>query len=313
MINRYGLGALQEKPEVLAASNSVARAISNVMNPLPVEPAGYLNFIPVTRDQSYSGECVGFSSHYSVETQMRILFGDCPELSPDYIYRQCKLIDGSPKTSGTYVTTAAQILQKYGTVREVDDPFFPSNELVPLPSTIGAETEYRISSYTAESYNEQAFNNAFPLFGPPIITTAVTEDMFSPTNNVTDYNTTNTYIYGYHALAIIASDPIKRQYTALNSWGSTFGNSGLFQITYDYADHYFSSFVTMTPDVSQKIVGDENADDVVNVRDAIIALNVVVSRKIIIPSVMPLFDMNRDGKTDVKDVIAILRKAAGLS
>jgi len=79
----------------------------------------YTKKMSPVRDQGDEGTCVGFASSAGMkEYQEKLDYGRMIELSPRFVYNECKKIDGMPNEEGTTIRAAMEILHKKGICRE---------------------------------------------------------------------------------------------------------------------------------------------------------------------------------------------------
>jgi hypothetical protein len=105
----------------LVPSQRMAFAIALSPQPLPT----YVNLIPEmppVRDQAERGACVAFSTLGAIEHKLR-KDGQAVELSPQYLYRQCKNRDGIPDQEGTFLKVAFDVLRADGCCLEEKWPY----------------------------------------------------------------------------------------------------------------------------------------------------------------------------------------------
>ena len=89
-------------------------------------PKRYATVCTPVRDQGSSGTCVGMSTSACQEAD-EMLNGMKEQLSPLFLYRECKKIDGV-KQEGTYIRTAMKVLQEKGICLESLYPYIDNED-----------------------------------------------------------------------------------------------------------------------------------------------------------------------------------------
>jgi len=71
------------------------------------------------RDQGDEGTCVGFAVASGMKEYQEILdYKKLVELSPRFVYSECKKIDGAPGAKGTTIRAAMRVLNAKGVCQE---------------------------------------------------------------------------------------------------------------------------------------------------------------------------------------------------
>lgn len=138
----------------LSASEAAAVAEAPEARPVAVARAArtlpgvsLLARFPAVRDQGKRGTCVAFAAMAYLEFHLRPAGAASGQrLSEQFVYWACKARDGIPTVEGTYVRTAATVLDQVGaclgkTWPYVPDPVVGNEGQGPPPA--GAETEAR--------------------------------------------------------------------------------------------------------------------------------------------------------------------------
>lgn len=174
------------------------------------------------------GDCVGQSSRAVKVLQE----GRAYDFAPDFIYSECKKIDGSPNTEGTYPKVAMQVLQKLGAARKGLYADLTSNTNRPATSADAYKdaTNYTIGAY-AKIQTLDEIKHALVTQGPVLLAIMVFENFFTAPGGVIP--TPQGTIAGGHAICCDGYDDEKQQLRFVNSWGDSWGDGGYGYIGYD--------------------------------------------------------------------------------
>jgi hypothetical protein len=173
------------------------------------------------------GDCVGQSSRAIKVIQEQRKY----DFSPDFIYNECKNLDGSPTTEGTYPRVAMQVLQKVGAARKGYYNDLTSNNNRPTPSSNAYQDAlgYKIGSY-ARIQTLDEIKHALVIQGPVLLAVFVTQSFVDAPGGVIP-NPSGT-ILGGHAICCDGYDDDKQQLRFVNSWGENWGDAGYGYIPY---------------------------------------------------------------------------------
>ena len=219
----------------------------NIKNPMP-EKISLEAYCPKRLNQGQQGSCVGWSSGYAART---ILFakasGENPNnvaFSPSFVYNQIAL----QGCQGTYLQKAMELMYNSGAL-----PFskFGYNEndcgKQPTDSQAREASKYKTKGFnrlTKDGNNYQvdllAIKQNLSQGAPVVIGMMVGGTFMSKmggkslwTPNRSDYNQSG---FGGHAMCVIGYDDYKTNeegaFQIMNSWGTQWGDNGLFWIRY---------------------------------------------------------------------------------
>jgi len=307
----FGLGAIPtfEKDNTHPHIMSILEK-SDLPIPAPPKSLKYSqNFGPI-KNQGYTGMCVGFATSYKMEADIKEMFGHSVILSALGCYNGAKLLDGNTQ-EGTYATHCAQwIKENGGALLESDFPLDFSMEAKGIPPTARRTPEYEIDSFGV-SYGLDHLRQAMTATGPALISIAVTPTFDSPVDGVIHYDPNQTAVRGWHEICIADYDDDTGLLHFPNSWGDWYGINGWASMTYEYYTHFSADTVSIIPNISNKFVGDENADSYINLLDAYLALKIAARTQSWPDNLSNIADVNKDGKIDIRDVMAIIHKIMG--
>ena len=211
-----------------------------------------------TLNQGEVGFCHSFASAAIKNAQERIETGIPYELSPLYIAKKAKEIDGLPNDEGTDLLTICKVLKKYGTIEE---KYYPFEQYVPgsvkFPNVKDEEKleKFKIGNYARVDTLED-LKVALNMGKYVLIGIQVTNDIYS----LKDYKGKDIpmlpfdpngrlKIIGGHAIVGVADCPEVNGILCKNSWGPTYGINGFFYIPYEY-------FTFKTKDIGFSMVMD---------------------------------------------------------
>lgn len=166
------------------------------------------------------------------------------DFSEDFVYQECKKLDGIPNEEGTYPRVAMKVLKDIGVPQKgLYEDLTKHNER-PKPSQQAYESakQFKVSAYAkVQTINEikHAVAGGSPVMGGSI----VTSNFYDNTDGWIDLP--GGYFLGGHAFAIDGYDDSlthtyqngttrKGFFRIINSWGEDWGDKGYAWLPYDY-------------------------------------------------------------------------------
>lgn len=212
-------------------------------------------YILEPKDQGETGFCHSYSATAMKEAQEYIELGYKQELSPLYMARTVKALDGDTSNEGTTLPYVAKVLIDTGVIKE---EYYPSNDYVvgSFKFPLGLANEATLPHYKCKNYAycdtveeiEQALNDGkFVLLG-----IQVTRQWADLNNNASDTITFDAngkmLIVGGHLVLCYKDDAEKDCFKIRNSWGKEWGDNGSAYLPKDYLrfktkDSGFSLFI----------------------------------------------------------------------
>lgn len=189
------------------------------------------------KDQGAEGSCTAQAGCGNREYLARKFQGASPILSPQFLYYQERLIDGTTdQDSGSNGRTDCQAMNRYGICEETDDQYDPTHlKVAPDLLQLANALKWRSGAYHAVG-NVDDMKSCLASGYPVLIGFAVYSsfenigsDGIMPTPRSTDQ-----YLGGHETLVIGFSDE-KQAFKVRNSWGPTWGDKGNFWMSYDIA------------------------------------------------------------------------------
>jgi hypothetical protein len=188
------------------------------------------------KDQGNTPHCVGYASALIKE------FNELKERDPqsfdgDYLYNECKKIDGIPQVEGTYYRSAMSVLRNVGIV--------PIGKTDPSPYKIGAYA--KVDDISFENLKKTIF-----LYG--IVLAGFTGCNLSWKDAYIKPITPGQKLWG-HGVALIGYN--ENYLIGQNSWGEDWGENGLFYISKDYLMNLQEAWTVLVdlPNISSGLIG----------------------------------------------------------
>ena len=110
------------------------------------------------KDQGQKPKCVGCGSTEIKEASEKKETGVVQEFDDDWMYEQCKKIDGVPDLPGTFLRTAMLVLKNIGCLPKGGDP-----------NDAGLIAKYRIAGFVRVEPNPDAIKRAIYTLGPVMV------------------------------------------------------------------------------------------------------------------------------------------------
>jgi hypothetical protein len=200
-------------------------------------PSFFYPRIPVNKQ--VIGDCVGQSSRAIKAIQE----GHGLDFAPDFVYAQCKKLDGKPNEEGTQPRIAMQVLKNTGAARKGLYGNLTANNPRPEPSAEAlADAKQFVTSAYARIQTVDEIKHALVNQGPVMGAVIVTDSFVKAPGGVIPNPQGN--ILGGHAICIDGYDDNKQQFRFINSWGEEWGDKGYGWLPY--------SFLTYTTDIGMR-------------------------------------------------------------
>lgn len=203
--------------------------------PLKVDYAEKLS--PV-RDQGNEGTCVAFASVTGMkEYQELIDYSEFVELSPRFVYSECKKIDGMPEAEGTTIRSAMLVLKKRGVCLERFWPYLPHQKTKAKKGAISNAKKFCVMAY-ARVLNLNELRLSLAAKGPCVIGVEVFEGMMTTKTGLVPMPRKKEVSLGGHALCVSGYDDTKGLIKFKNSWSKEWGKAGYGFLPYAYVERY---------------------------------------------------------------------------
>lgn len=233
-VNRRRNFKLNWKPSPFDSRDIISdRHLKVAGEPLPSEFVLPIK-VPVY-DQGNLGSCTANSgcSCYKYES---LQLGKQLEPSRLFLYYNTREIEGTPnEDSGCYIRDVFKALNKRGLCEEKYFPYIESTFAnKPTQEAYSNGLKYQTVRYTAVPKNltqikQTLFSGAAVSFG-----FLVYSSFFSNWKDTMPIPRKGERIEGGHAVSLIGYSDIKKCFLVQNSWGTGWGNQGLFWMPYDF-------------------------------------------------------------------------------
>ena len=186
----------------------------------------YAKPYPVVLDQSNTPDCVGYSGSSYRASEERRDEGRTLVFDGADLYALAKQIDGAPGQDGTYIRAAAkQLVAVGGLVKQS-----------PVASEIGARR--KIAAYARLNSIEDILQ-AIVNTGGAWLGSSWYYSWFNPINGVLPAPDKVAGGHAYRAVGwhlYTAANPLATQIRCINSWGTSWGQKGLFWLPASFVD-----------------------------------------------------------------------------
>lgn len=198
----------------------------------------YTQKMSPVRDQGDEGTCVSFASASGMkEYQERLDYRKLVELSPRFVYNECKKIDGMPGLEGTTIRASMRVLEKIGACQEKFWPYYPHQKDKPKEGAKSNAEKFCILTY-ARILNLSELRLSLASKGPCVIGVEVFEGMMKTKTGLVPMPKKNETSLGGHAICAAGYDDKKKTIKFKNSWSGKWGQNGYGFLPYGYIERY---------------------------------------------------------------------------
>ncbi len=193
------------------------------------------------RSQGDEGTCVGFASTVGMkEYQEKSEYKKTLELSPRFVYNECKKLDGHPQSEGTQIRIAMKVLKNLGVCLEQYwryEPHDNNGPDAPSRKILADAKKNRILSYARIlDLNELKLNLAHK--GPCVIGIICYSGIMNTRTGKVPMPKRGEREIGGHAICPVGYDDAMKMVKFKNSWGEEWGDKGYGYLPYAYIDKY---------------------------------------------------------------------------
>ena len=190
------------------------------------------------RDQGDEGTCVSFACAAGMKEYQELLdYKKLVELSPRFVYSECKKIDGMPQEEGTTIRAAMQVLEGKGVCQEKFWPYQPHQKDKPKKGAADNAKKFCVMTY-ARILNFDELRLSLASKGPCVIGVEVFEGMMKTKTGIVPMPKKNETALGGHAICPVGYDDKKKVIKFKNSWSDQWGQKGYGFLPYDYIERY---------------------------------------------------------------------------
>lgn len=230
---RFKFGCLKDKKD---KRDYLMRAYLPIIK-LP-KKVDYTSKMSPIRNQGDEGTCVGFATTVGMkEYQEKIDYGKLVELSPRFLYNECKKIDGMPHSEGTSIRVAVKVLKKIGVCREKFWKYKPHQKDKPQKGAEKDAKKFRIKTY-ARILDLIELKMTLATKGPCVIGVYVFKSMMETKNGKIKMPKKGERILGGHAICPVGYNDKTGFIKFKNSWGTDWGDKGYGYLPYEYIEKY---------------------------------------------------------------------------
>ena len=227
------LGCVKDK---FSGKDYLMRAYLPIMK-LP-KKVDYTPKLSPVRDQGDEGTCVSFACASGMKEYQELLdYAKLIELSPRFVYSECKKIDGMPESEGTTLRAAMQVLHKKGVRREKFWPYQPYQNDKAKKGNLANAKKFRIKTY-ARILNLNELRLSLANKGPCVIGVQVFKGMMKTKTGIVSRPKKKEYPLGAHAICPVGYDDKTKLVKFKNSWSEKWGKKGYGFLPYAYIERY---------------------------------------------------------------------------
>lgn len=179
------------------------------------------------RHQGEVSWCVGFAGTSAVRLGYLAAGVDCPELSPCFLYRGCRNVDGTNEDAGTYIRSAMRVAMKLGLAAEMAWPTTPErmNEALGLAAAHAAHDRFGTRGYYRVASGDTDGIRLALASGFPVVAGWTVDRAFMRWDGAHPIPADLGAPEGGHAMAIVGYRA-DGTFDLLNSWGTEWGQGG---------------------------------------------------------------------------------------
>jgi len=204
----------------------------------PPKKIDYTPKLSPVRDQGDEGTCVSFACAAGMKEYQELLdYEKLIELSPRFVYSECKKIDGMPGEEGTTIRAAMQVLENKGVCQEKFWPYSPHQKTMAQKGAISNAKKFRVMSY-ARILNLNELRLSLAAKGPCVIGVEVFEGMMKTKTGLVSLPKKNETALGGHAICPVGYDDKNKVIKFKNSWSDKWGQKGYGFLPYAYVERY---------------------------------------------------------------------------
>ncbi len=201
----------------------------------------YTSKMTPVRDQGDEGTCVGFASVVGMkEYQEKQDYRRTLELSPRFVYNECKKLDGYPDEEGTEIRIAMKVLKNLGVCREElwkYEPHDANGPDAPAGKIKSDALKNRVKSY-ARILDIDELRMALAQKGPCVIGISCFSGIKKTRTGLVPMPKKGERSLGGHAICPVGYDDALKLVKFKNSWSDKWGAKGYGYLPYAYINKY---------------------------------------------------------------------------
>jgi C1A family cysteine protease len=234
-VNGYKLGCIKDSRD--GRDYLIRPYLPKVVLPAKID---YTSGMTPVRDQGDEGTCVAFSTVAGMkEYQESLDWKKYMELSPRFLYSDCKKNDGHPGEEGTEIRVAMKVLVKDGVCEEKYWPYAPHQNDKPKAGAAADAKKFREMSY-ARILNLYELKLALAAKGPCVIGIECFSGIMKTKTGKVPMPKASERSLGGHAICAVGYDEKAKLIKFKNSWSAAWGDAGYGFLPYAYIDKYMT-------------------------------------------------------------------------
>ncbi|MEA5113541.1 MAG: C1 family peptidase [Geobacteraceae bacterium] len=187
------------------------------------------NFVTPVRDQGQCGSCWAFAAAAAMESRF-LISNSRPGYDLNLSEQVLVSCGGAGTCNGGYIDYASNYIRDMGLPLETCYPYITANGICSSACGNWQAIGYRISAWRYISATVSALKSALNTYGPLVTTFDVYSDFYAYSSGI--YTRTSTTYEGGHAVLLVGYDDSNQCFIVKNSWGTGWGESGYFRISY---------------------------------------------------------------------------------
>lgn len=201
----------------------------------------YTSKMTPVRNQGNEGTCVGFATTVGMkEYQEKQDYRKTIELSPRFVYNECKKLDGLPDQEGTQIRLAMKVLKNLGVCRESlwrYEPHDPDGPDAPVRKLVADAKKNRVLSY-ARILDLDELRLSIATKGPCVIGIICFNGIMKTRTGKVPMPRPGERKLGGHAICPVGYNDASKLIKFKNSWSEEWGDKGYGYLPYKYIEKY---------------------------------------------------------------------------
>lgn len=216
------------------AYQSIPLAVTPTLGVLPPR-VDHSDSFPAPGDQGPQGSCVGWAVTYLKGYQERVerkwtTWSPDRLFSPAYIYNQLNRTQDC--SGGTFIAEALNLVRREGSATQASFPYRPNSCSAQPDATVRQLARpYAIADWRRVNVQDDTEIKSHIASGFPVLIGAMVDDAFMQLGGQV-YQARGGLVRGGHAMVAVGYDDTRSAIKLLNSWGTSWGQSGYGWMSY---------------------------------------------------------------------------------
>lgn len=189
-------------------------------------------FCGPTKDQGAEGSCTGHAYSSMLELLYRKFKQESPVFSPQFLYVQELLLEGSfPDDNGAMPRSGCIVLNKSGCCLEGTEPYAEGSIMRPSQAALDEAVKYRIGAYHRINKPVDVLyclNSGYPCTIGFQVYSSFESEAVADTGIMPIPDVANEVLLGGHEVLCVGYDLAHESILIQNSWGEHWGDHGRF-------------------------------------------------------------------------------------